>query len=264
MSMIGGTAGGALKPLRQGAGAVALCALLLGLGVAPGEATTIEGTFNPGFNQFFDYNFEGVNEDLDPEFEFFNYTLRIQFTQVLSSFDLSITNDPVTFPGPDASPFLGPGFKCAGITASPSGACRDFVATSDTHPSLPQQGDEFAGTILVGLRFTPVGWPVFGGDDPIHIEGTLGFSSFMLYANRGNPDSLADDIYRMVHFAGSAATTPGNFSPISPIVMCPGNDLDACFVVAQQIVGVPEPATFSLVATGIFAALIRRRVGRRR
>jgi hypothetical protein len=232
------------KQLNKLARIVALATLMLGAGSVPSQAGSITHIFDQD-TLVHDYNFG--------EYEFFGqtyylYTFRVGFDSISTGFDLSITDNLVAFDGPDVSGVLGAGFKCAKITPVDGGECVDFVASS--LGGLPQQDDQFAGKITIGIRYTPFGWPL-AGPDPIDIGRTDNFSSFMLYASR-DPDPLfpdADDTYRIVHFSGASVAA------LEPLAHCGGSDIDACARASGlPSFVVPEPASsIELLLIGIAA-----------
>lgn len=264
MSMMRSTVGGVRRTRNQFAQIVALAAVMLGVGVVPSQATSITHQFSSG-SLVQDYNFSPILDEDTLEITGYLYTFRVGFESVLDSFNLTITNQLINFPGPDADGFFGvDGFKCAQITTS--GKCVDFVASTPDAGGIAALNAKFADGVTVGLRFAPFGWPL-AGPDPIEIGITDNFSSFMLYASQA-PDPVPpgfDDTYRFVHFATNASAPSPVFKPITHLAHCGGSDIDAC-ARANNLAyfAVPEPATVGGVVWGLLGlTVLGRRLKRR-
>lgn len=182
---------------------VVALALLIGvIAVQPSAASSITKNFSSSvLVQDYDFLLDsqvtpGQNQP---------YSLRIQFQQVVENFSLTFSDlfTPDVFPGP-VVPSLGDKYRC--VEMSTVNSCVEFVASSVG--GLPQQGatNQFIGPITIFIKYGLFGYP--GGPilDPIDIGQTLDFSSFMIYANQGNPPGTLPFDFRMVHFHDGLAS----------------------------------------------------------
>jgi hypothetical protein len=263
MSITRGTVGGGTKSPRRFcklARIVALATLMLGVGSVPSQATSITHNFDSD-TLVHDYNF--VPFMVGPD-TFYLYTFRVGFLGGVSdSFNLTITDNPIAFEGPNVDSVLGPGFKCVKMTLGDN-QCVDFIATSPDPGGLPQSGDEFTGPVTIAIRYALFGWPTTG--DPIDIGVTDNFSSFMVYASQtADPGPPAfDDTYRVLHFSTNASSPNPTVEDIT-YAHCGGSNINACAQAnGLDTFVVPEPATIGSVLWGLLGlTVLGRRLKRR-
>jgi hypothetical protein len=236
-------AGWATKSRNRLVRLAALATLMVGLGSGPAQASTITHSFSPGV-LVQDYLFY-LSSASTP------YVFRVGFDSVLTSFNLSITDNQVAFTPTPPNP-LGAGWECVQMTFAFPAPSNCVGFTAGPAGGLPQSGTDFTGNITIGISYGIFGWPLSG--DPVDIGQTDNFSTFMLFA-KTNPYE-----YRIVHYpeVGDAELLDS--------VHCPGTgSIDEC-AVANGFPNfvVPEPATFGGVVWGVLGlAVLSRRLKRR-
>ena len=230
---------------------VALAAGLVALSPGVGEAVPITTDSDPitwGFD----------SETLSNDYEFGFYTFRIAFTEVFTSFELTV-DDLVqsTLPaGYELDATTLSGYQCVemGLLESDPTCAFFEVSPGGESESLPtSDGGDFAGPVLIGLGYSVFGFPECDPEvetciiDPVDIGEILDFSFFSVFYN------LELDRYTMGH-------GPHNESEFVDIGIghCDGtSDIDVCL--AQ----LPEPGSILLLSVGITGIVIRQ-VRRRR